>query len=42
MSFAVPLALAGLLAGTGHWRWAFGGHALVLMVLGIAAIGLPG
>jgi MFS family permease len=42
MSFAVPLALAGLLAGTGHWRWAFSGHALALLVLGIAAIGLPG
>jgi MFS family permease len=40
MSFAIPLALAGLLAGTGHWRWAFGGHAAAMLVLGIAGIWL--
>lgn len=42
MSFAIPLALAGLLTGTGHWRWAFAGHAAAMLVLGVAAIGLPG
>jgi MFS family permease len=41
MSFAIPLALAGLLTGTGHWRWAFAGHAAAMLVLGVAAIGLP-
>jgi len=42
MSFAIPLALAALLAGTGHWRWAFSGHAIVMLILGIAAFWLPG
>jgi predicted MFS family arabinose efflux permease len=41
MSFAIPLTLAGLLAGTGHWRWSFGGHALTLLVLGLAGLSLP-
>jgi DHA1 family inner membrane transport protein len=41
MSFAIPLVLAGLLAGTGHWRWAFSGHALALLLLGLAAFSLP-
>jgi MFS family permease len=41
MSFAIPLTLAGMLAGTGHWRWSFGGHALILLVLGLAALSLP-
>jgi MFS transporter, DHA1 family, inner membrane transport protein len=42
MSFAIPLILSGLLAGTGHWRWAFGGHAAVMTLLGILALWLPG
>jgi len=42
MSFALPLVLAGLLAGTGHWRWAFGGHALITLVLALAGLRLPG
>jgi MFS transporter, DHA1 family, inner membrane transport protein len=41
MSFAIPLILAGLLAGTEHWRWAFSGHAVIMFVLGCAAFGLP-
>lgn len=43
MSFAIPLLLAALLAGTGHWRWAFNGHALALGALAlIALLQLPG
>lgn len=38
MSFAVPLILTAQLAGTGQWRWAFTGHAIVLTVLGCAAL----
>jgi MFS family permease len=30
MSFAVPLLLTAGLAGTGRWRWAFGGQAIAL------------
>ena len=38
MSFAVPLLLASQLAGTGQWRWAFSGHALVLGALLVVAV----
>jgi hypothetical protein len=40
MSFAVPLILAGLVAGA-YWRWAFLGHAILTLVLALAALGLP-
>jgi predicted MFS family arabinose efflux permease len=41
MSFAVPLVLAAQLSGSGHWRWAFLGHAAsvgVLALLGLARL----
>jgi MFS family permease len=38
MSFALPLILTAGLAGTGAWRWAFNGHAIVLAVLTLLAI----
>jgi predicted MFS family arabinose efflux permease len=38
MSFALPLILTAALAGTGAWRWAFSGHAIVLGVLTVLAI----
>ena len=38
MSFAVPLLLASHLAGTGQWRWAFSGHALLLGALLVVAV----
>ncbi len=38
MSFAVPLALTATLAGTGEWRWAFTGQAIVLAVLALLAL----
>jgi MFS family permease len=41
MSFAVPLVLAGLVAGPAHWHWAFLGHAALVAVLGLAALSLP-
>jgi predicted MFS family arabinose efflux permease len=42
MSFALPLVLTAKLAGTGAWRWAFGGHAMALGVLALLAlIALP-
>ena len=41
MSFVIYLMLAGFLAGTGRWRWAFSGHAAAMLVLGLAAISLP-
>jgi MFS transporter, DHA1 family, inner membrane transport protein len=41
MSFAIPFAFAGLLAGTGYWRWAFNGHAAAVLALGVMGIWLP-
>lgn len=42
MSFALPLVLAGQLAGPDRWRWAFNGHAIVLGLLTVsAALQLP-
>jgi MFS family permease len=41
MSFVIPLILAGLLAGSGHWRWAFGGHAMITVLLAALALKLP-
>ena len=41
MSFAIPLTLAGVLAGMGHWRWAFGGHAIVTALLALGGLALP-
>jgi MFS family permease len=38
MSFALPLILTARLAGTGAWRWAFSGHAIVLAVLLVLAV----
>jgi MFS transporter, DHA1 family, inner membrane transport protein len=38
MSFALPLALTSGLAGTGEWRWAFGGQAIALGVLLLLAL----
>ncbi len=42
MSFALPLLLTAKLAGTGEWRWAFTGHAIVLgACAALALITLP-
>jgi predicted MFS family arabinose efflux permease len=42
MSFAVPLILARQLAGTGQWRMAFIGHAVIVAVLAVMAfVSLP-
>ena len=38
MSFALPLILAAQLAGTGLWRWAFTGHAILLVLLALVAL----
>lgn len=38
MSFALPLLLTAKLAGTGEWRWAFSGHAIVLGVCWLLAV----
>jgi predicted MFS family arabinose efflux permease len=41
MSFAIPMILASLVAGSENWRWAFGGHAIITGVLMIAGLILP-
>ena len=40
MSFAIPLILAAAVAGE-HWRWAFWGHALLVLLCALAALTLP-
>ncbi|MDE1150525.1 MAG: MFS transporter [Azospirillaceae bacterium] len=39
MSFIVPFLAAGLIQASGSWRWAFGGHAILLLLF--VAIGVP-
>ena len=42
MSFALPLVLAGQLAGSDRWHWAFSGHAILLALLTVSgAVQLP-
>ena len=41
MSFAIPLVLAGLIAGAANWHWAFLGHAILTLVLALAGLTLP-
>lgn len=38
MSFIIPFIAAGFVAAYG-WRWAFGGHAIILFILTLLAVG---